>query len=249
MTCVSPPELADRDLLAYIDGEADDQVITHLEGCPHCRERARRLARLQDRLTARLYRFDCPSSGELGEYHLGTLPSDRAAAVARHLDGCPRCAGEVAQLRGFLADLAPDLELSPLEQARERIRVLVGRLVSGGSQEGRLRVPDLAPAYAGLRGEPEEPLFYEADEVQVVLDVQDDSDQPGRKTVLGLVIGLDHPAQIEAHLWRANQHLTTVPIEEMGNFVIPNLEPGGYELILSGPELEIHIQDLVVTSS
>ncbi len=110
MTCVSPPQPAEGDLLAYLDGEADDQVIAHLERCPHCRERARCLAHLQDRLMAQLYRFDCPSPEALGEYYLGVLSGDEAATVAWHLAECPRCAGEMAQLEGYLADLAPDLE-------------------------------------------------------------------------------------------------------------------------------------------
>jgi hypothetical protein len=249
MTCVSPPELADRDLLAYLDGEADDQVIAHLEGCPHCRERARRLARLQDCLTAQLYRFDCLSPIELGEYQLGTLPVEQMAAVTQHLAECPRCAQEVDQLGDYLADLAQDLELSPLERTKERVRVLVARLVSGGLGDDLMRQPAMTPAYASVRGEEGEPLFYEADEIQVVLDVQGDPDQPDHKTILGLVIGLDDPASAEVHLWGADQHLATVPVDETGNFVFPNLAPGRYELILGGTEMEIHIQDLEIGTS
>ena len=194
MTCVSPPELADRDLLAYIDGEAEDRVLAHLEGCPHCRERARRLARLQDRLTARLYRFDCPSPGELGEYHLGTLSGDQAAALAQHLDGCPRCAGEVAQLGGFLDDMAPDLELGSLERARERVRVLIAHLVSGGLGSSFLAQPALAPAYAGLRGEEGEPFIYEADQVQVVIEVHDDRITTGVSRVVSSTSSRETPS-------------------------------------------------------
>ena len=246
MACVSPQELADRALLAYIDGEAEDEVIAHLEGCPHCRERTRRLAQLQDCLTAQLYRFDCPSPEALGEYHLGALPSDRAAAIAHHLDGCPHCAHEVVQLGDFLADLAPDLEISPLEQATGRARVLIARLASGLT-DGLIMAPSqMASAYVGVRGEEREPFSYEADEIQVVVDIQEDPDQPGRKTATGLVIGVDEPRELEVHLWRDDQHLAVASVDETSNFFIPNLDPGGYELILSGPELEFHIQDLAV---
>ena len=30
MNCVFPPELEDRQILAYLDGEADNQVVSHL---------------------------------------------------------------------------------------------------------------------------------------------------------------------------------------------------------------------------
>jgi hypothetical protein len=248
MTCVSPPELNDRELLTYIDGEADHRVVAHLERCPYCRQKAHHLARLQDRLTARLYRFTCPSPVELGEYHVGLLPRDQAAAVARHLTECPHCTREVTQLRGYLAELATAMEPSPLERIKERARVLVARLVNGGWEAGLLGQPALAPAYAGVRGEEREPYLYQADEVQIAIEVQGDAERLDRKVILGLVIGTE-PSGVEAHLWQADQHVAVVPVDELGNFVIPDLAPGSYELILSGPEIEIHIQDLQVGTS
>jgi hypothetical protein len=193
-----------------------------------------------------MYRIDCPAPQELGEYQLGMLPAEQAGAVAQHLAECPHCTREVAQLEDYLADLAPDLELSPLEHARERVRVLIARLVSGGLEGSLLAQPTLAPAYAGLRGEEGEPIIYEADQVQVVIEVHDDPDRPDRMTILGLVLGLDEPASAEVHLWGADQRLASVSVEETANFVFPDLVPGHYELILSGPDLEIHIQDVEV---
>jgi len=222
--------------------------MAHLERCLHCREKARRLTRLQDRLTAQLYRVTCPSPLELGEYHLGMLPRDQAVTVARHLAECPRCAREVAQLKDYLTELAPTLEPSLLEQVKGRVKVLVAHLVNGGLEAGLLTQPALAPAYAGIRGEEGEPFLYQADDVQIATEVQDDAERPGRKVLLGLVIGMD-TSGVKAHLWQADQRLAVVPVDELGNFVIPSLAPGSYELILSGPEVEIHIQDLEVGTS
>jgi hypothetical protein len=246
MTCVSPPELSDGDLLAYLDGEADTHAKKHLENCPSCRERAQRLARRQSDMTARVYRFDCPSPLELGEYRLDVLPTDRAAGVARHLTTCLRCTQEIAQLEGYLADLAPDLELSPRERAGERLQVMVARLVSGGARGDLLAQP--APAYAGLRGREEQapPLIFEAEQVQVVLDVQADPAHPGRQTILGLVAGVDDPQAHQVHLWKDSQRMTAVSVDKTANFVIPDLAAGRYELILSGPGVEVHVQDVPV---
>ena len=245
MVCTSPPELSDRDLLTHIDGEADDEVVAHLERCPHCRERARRLSSLQDRLTTQLYRVTCPPSLELGEYHLGTLPDDRAPAVAQHLAECPHCMRELAQLQGYLVELTPDLEPNPLERIKERARVLVARLVNGGLKPGLLAQPALAPAYAGVRGEREEPYLYQADDVQIAIEVQEDAERPERRVILGLIIGTEL-AGLEAHLWQSEERVAVIPVDELGNFVIPDLAPGDYELILSGAEVEIHIQELQV---
>ena len=248
MACVSPPELNDRQLLTYIDGEADHEVVAHLERCPHCRERARRLIRLHDHLMARLYRVACPPPVELGEYYLDLLPRDQAAAVAQHLLDCPHCARELAQLKGYLAELATAEEPGPVERIEERVRVLVARLLTGGMDAGLVGRPDLAPASVGVRGKEGEPYFYQADEVQVAIEVQDDANRPGRKVVLGLVIGTE-PGGLDVHLWRAARPVATVAVDELGNFCIADLAPGSYELILSGPEIEIHIQEVRVGTS
>lgn len=239
MPCVSPPEPDDGELLAYVDGVASPDLVAHVDRCPHCRQRAARLARLQNRLTAGLYRMACPTTEELGEYHLGALSPDRAAAVARHLTECPHCPREVAQLKEYLAELASEVEFSPLE----RVRVLVAQLVFG--EEGAAGVGRPAPAYAGVRGEEEGPLLYRAADAQIALEVQDDAARRDRKLLLGLVTGLE-TRELEAHLWRGDERIITVPVDELGNFVIAGLVPGRYELILSGPAVEIHIQDLDV---
>jgi hypothetical protein len=241
MDCTTPPEPDDWELLAYIDGEADGQVVTHLEECPHCRERARRMNRLQGRLTARLYHVTCPSPAALGEYHLGILPPERAAAVAHHLEECGSCAQEVAQLQDYSIDLIPTLELAPLEQARERVNVLVARLANGAPGGG---VPG-QPTYGGVRREDEASYLYEAADIQIVIEIRDDATQPDRKTVLGLVVGVD-PGEVKAYLWQAEACIAIIPIDELGSFAIPNLEPGSYELIVSGPQIEVHVQELWV---
>ena len=246
MTCYSPPEVPDRELLAYIDGTADPGVGAHLERCAHCRERARRLSCFQDRLIAKLYRFDCPSPAELGEYHIGMLAAGQAAAVARHVENCPHCAREIVELEGFLADLSPTLELGLVEQATGHIRVLIARLINGGMGFDVLNHSAMTPALAGVRGQEREPRFYEADGIQVMVDVQADPGQPDGRAVLGLVIGLDDPHQLEVHLWHADRQLATVAVDELGNFHIPDLAPGSYDIILSGPEVEIHIEALEI---
>jgi anti-sigma factor RsiW len=241
MGCVLPPELDEIQLLAYQDGEADAEVVSHLEQCPHCRGRALRLARFQDRLIAQLYRVTCPDSLELGEYHLGLLSHERTADVAQHLDDCPLCRDEVAQLTDYLAELAPDLEVSPLE----RVKVWVAQLVNVAREMGRPGAPVLAPAYVSVRGEEEGPYIYEAGDVQIAIEVQDDAEQPGRKVLLGLMTGME-PGGWQAHLWQGDQRIAQAPVDELGNFDLSRLVPEVYDLILSGSETEIHIQEVDV---
>jgi hypothetical protein len=244
MTCNSPPELDDSVLLAYLDGEADQEVAAHLEQCPHCRHRAQRLGRLQEDMRARMYRIACPTPLELGEYHLGLLADTEARGIALHLKDCPHCSREVSQLKTYLEDLSSDLEFS----FAERIKVLVANLVRAGDRADPLGAPALAPAFAGLRGEETGPRLYQAGEAQVAIEIQDDATRGDRKTLLALVTGVD-TSELVAHLWLADRRVGQVPVDELGNLVVPDLAPGSYELILSGPEVEVHIRDLDVGAS
>jgi hypothetical protein len=199
------------------------------------------LARLQNYMTTQLYRITCPSPHELGEYHLGLLQPDKAEAIRQHLAECPHCAQEIAQLQAYVGELAPDLEYS----LSDRIKVWVARLLEGGAERASPRTGALQPALAGLRGETSVPYIYQARDAQVVIEIQEDTEHTGYKVLLGLVTGID-TGGFQAHLWRAGSRVATTEIDELGNLALPGLEPGQYELILAGPEIEIHIQELQV---
>jgi hypothetical protein len=178
------------------------------------------------------------------------LPAVQVEAIERHLDRCPHCRREIAQLERYLIELAPIRELGPLEQALDRVQVLVARLISGGPGGGLPGQLALAPTTAGVRGdESEAPLVYQAGEAQVVLGVEQDTEQPDRKALLGLAIGLDPAHAFEAHLWQAGQRVATIAVDKLGNFVFSALLPGTYELILAGPDLEIHVQDIPIENA
>ncbi|MBI3243094.1 MAG: hypothetical protein HYZ49_12445 [Chloroflexi bacterium] len=238
MNCVSPPELDDRQLLTYVDGVAEHEVATHLERCLYCRDKARQLARLQDRLTARLYRFTCPSPIELGEYHLGLLASAKTMAVAQHLRECPHCARELVQLKNYLSDLEPVAEPGLLG----RVKVLVARLV-GGEQRGRPSgEPAFAPAFVAVRGANHGPITLEADGLLIVLDVQPATG--GRVTILGQIAAEDQDqwtgAVVELSQGGALQMTTTV--DDLGAFHCAGILPASTEIkIISSDGITVQI--------
>lgn len=245
MSCIHPPELSTLQLLMAADGEASPEVQRHLAACPHCRQRAAELAQWQQRLSERLFRATCPSSLELGEYRLGLLRSAQAAEIARHLNDCPHCAAELAQWDQFAAQEPQVDRLAPIKQ---QVQVLVARLVSGGRSMGALFAPQpvLAPAFAGLRGGNEEPLVYEAGDVQLTIEVETNAAQPGQFSLVGLVLGLAEPGLARINLWRDDRPLAEIAVDDLGNFTIPGLTAARYELILTAPDSEIHVQDLTV---
>jgi len=226
MNCVSPPELTDQQLLAYLDGESHHEVKAHLEQCLYCLEKARQLARLQARLRARLHRLTCPLPMELGEYHLRLLAPAQATAVDQHLRECPHCAREVAQLKGYLNEPAPAVEPGLLE----RVKVLVARLVG---EKGEGRPPGeftFAPAFVAIRGAAHGPITLEADGLFIVLDVQPAAE--GRVTILGQVAADDQDRWTSAavELRQSGALQTSVTVDDLGAFRCEGVLPGPTEL-------------------
>lgn len=234
MTCISPPALSNEQIAMFLDGEANTQVAAHLEHCPYCHERADDMARAHDELRTYLYRITCPSPETLRDYHFDFLSPIQISDVTQHLARCPHCTRELAILNDYLGEIVP----SALTRAVEKVKVLVAQLIGGG-------LPPLSPAFSGVRGAGEEPYMYQADDVQISLEVQADNERAGRKVVTGLIFGVVSD-RLQVHLWQSDQLLATAPVDDVGSFVFSHLIPGHYELILSGQQMKILIPELQV---
>ena len=239
MKCISSPELDSGQIVSYVDGEANDSVVAHIKQCTYCSERANRLTLLQNSLRKQLYRSTCPTPMELGDYHLGLLPAPQVLVVAQHLRECPLCRREMAELEEYLMEPSPQTSLPDL------VRVIIARLLGGREVDQEQEEFSSAPAFAGLRGEGEEPFIYQAGDVRIVIEVQDDVEQMGLKSLLGLVTGLESN-EFTIQVGQGDQLIATTSVDEIGNFLISHLAPGHYKLILTGPNMEIHIQSLPV---
>src|SRR5690242_21718912 len=103
MECSEPGVLRDEDLLAYLDdAPVQPLVAAHISRCPRCSQQVARYRQLEQQLTGKLYRWDCPSSQTLGEYHLGMLANEARVQINLHLSSCVLCAAELATLSSFL---------------------------------------------------------------------------------------------------------------------------------------------------
>ena len=239
--CIEPPELSDARLWEYHDGRAGMDVKKHLERCIYCRARANRLADFHNRLAAKLYRLDCPSSTNLGEYQLGLLSGTKEEVIRRHLGECPHCSAEITQLKNYLGQLAPETDISFVES----IKVFVARLIPPNTLLSQTGSSSLASAAYGLRGEQIGPQLYEAGSYQVSLEAQNDPASTGHRILLGLVTGIG-PGSWHAQLTPEEGPVLSEPVDALGNFVISALSVGLYQLLLVGPTTEIYIQNLVI---
>lgn len=236
MNCISPPQLEDRQLLAALDGEGGASVAAHLEACPSCRARRDLLASQQGWLEARLFRGDCPSTIELGDYHLGLLPVARSVAIARHVIECPHCTREVAELRAYLVPLAPPQGDGLLED----LKVLVARWL-GAPKEGGLAAPGLAVLRGGAPG----PLTLEADGILLLLDIQ--PGEAGALQLLGQVAAPDQDRWTGAavELRRDGGLQGQAAVDDLGAFRLSGLSPGLVDLQLlppGGPLVVAHFE-------
>ena len=142
---------------------------------------------------------------------------------------------EVAELEGFLIE--PAWQTGP----SKTLKVFIARLVGGKEDEE----VSSAPAFAGLRGEAGETFIFQAGNIQIVIEVQEDLEQPGLKVLMGLATGVDS----NEFIFQASQEgkiITTASVDEIGNFVLSHIAPGNYELTLVDPDTEIRIPSFTV---
>ena len=184
----------------------------------------------QQALFKLLYRAECPPSLELGEYRLGLLDKTRQRALASHLSECQHCSEELARLDGYFTALQPQEAAAPslTERLNTGVRVLLAELLGG-------------PRHVlAVRGDDAAPVLYSAAEIQVALDPQPDPEQPNAYALAGLITGADTTSW-QANLWRGNQLLATVAVDDTGNFQFGNLASGNYQIIISGNQTEVHL--------
>ena len=220
-------EINDSQILMYLDGRADPEVRQVIENKREYQIRAQELEKTQKLLSKHLYRVACPDSLTLGEYQLGLLSHEERQALEQHVEDCPHCASELLEMVTFN-------QLSFVER-------LIAKLTSGGENRGQ---PGWVPSY-GVRGGSASPLLYEAGEVQIAVDVQDDGEHPGYQSIIGFINGAEAD-DFEVSLWRENIQLMITQVDDLNYFALDNLSRGDYELLIRGPRVEIQIQKLTL---
>jgi hypothetical protein len=220
--------VTEDDLVAYAYDEAPPDVVQHVQGCPACARSADEYRQLQQGVGGVLYRFDCPASHTLGEYHLQLLPPDERASIAAHLAECPICAEEVRVLRRFLADEPPPAPAGMGEQLKRIIATLVQ--------------PGLEAAYATVRGGGEAPSrIYRAGDMTITISLEE-SRRHGRLNLTGQIWREDVAETLAGRtvsLVAADESAMTAVIGDLGDFLIDEVTPSLYRL-------EIQLMDSVV---
>ncbi|MDX1417600.1 MAG: hypothetical protein R3293_25580 [Candidatus Promineifilaceae bacterium] len=204
-------------------------------------------------LKATLYRYDCPSNMELGEFELGLLETtERGDEIAAHAAKCPHCLADLSQIRqymalplvdNFLADSAQEKKTPLLEKAK----VVIIDLLSPPRDFQMNK--QLQPALRGSQGDMETHVFQVESYVIALSAVKDISAWQKQQIIGDISAIVDNDENFQrwsAYLWRDGKLLATTAINRDSHFVFDSVQFANrpHELILSGPKVEIHLQNL-----
>lgn len=218
-TCINPTEINEGDLMAYVDGTADQAVVEHVRRCPACARQAQELAALQATLTARLYRASCPTPDQLIAYQRGELRGSEKLTVAQHLRQCPHCARELAALAH-----EEEKDVNPGERFCTAIEVRI----APGMERPTAQV-------------------YQLCHVKVTVTQRLARANPGRWDLSGQVdLGGRGSESIDgttAELYRGDALVATTAVSPRGQFTFRDLKPANYDLNLVWGGSEVWLEN------
>lgn len=263
------PALSDEELMsvAYGEGTLSASKQAHLEQCSICQQQLAMYGRTNTLLLTKLYRSICPSAVNLNYYCLGMVSEEERMRIASHVLDCPACADEVAEIRRTQAsvELYPPGAWSPFARVRRIFAPLVmqqaqpvtragtpGEPKTGWPRQYRAETIDLSlhlsRASSGemlllgiiTSNDPNEPVdAFEGETVELYVT-------PGGRAETGLYAASGEEA-VEADLSRPSplyQPQRTAEIDDVGNIVMEDIQPGNYVLILRLPDREVVIEEL-----
>jgi hypothetical protein len=267
MECTKPGAIRDEELLAYLAGEKVRPFVEqHVAECRHCSAQMAAYQRIEHALTSKLYRWDCPPSQVLGEYQLGMLSKELAAAVKNHLSMCVLCAAEVATLTDFLVNdplLAesapvPVQTASPYNNHRSvrGTKSVTDRLRDSSSTAVRRIVATLLPPqprFAYQRDVTQAALWprrYAAEDLSISIQVERGTNRRDALQLIGFVTRKGEALEVlqgtQVLLSSPANTTYTQNIDELGNFIFTSLAPETYTLELQLPGSTVVIDQLPV---
>ncbi len=208
----------------------------------------------ETRLKAILFRSDCPSNMELGDYELGLLSSQRREELDSHMAVCPHCQADLVQMRQFMAIPAIGIESAKSDGEQkspllERIKVIFVDLLSPSA--GMQRPASLQPVFRGAENNMRTRVI-ETDTYVISISAIEDKTSYPKQQIIGNVMPLSDDDETFQHwtasLWRSGALVTSTPLADDSYFIFEDVQPieMPHELILSGPEVEIHLQNLQI---
>lgn len=235
--CINPTVLEEGDLLASLDGVASPSVMTHIAQCAACQEERAAFLSMTSFFDVALYRQPCPDGEMLLAYQAGLLPRLERSPIKQHLADCVPCQQEVAQL----AAISSTTELSLWERL----------LLTGKQILDTLRLPAAAqPAFA-LLGDEQQQQVYQAGDFQLIISMSKPLSSSNIWQIEGQLLNERDPLMLyegEISLLREEERAVTDEIDDLGYFILEDIESGDYQLLLELPTMIIPIDQLTIVA-
>jgi hypothetical protein len=243
--------LSEEELMsvAYDDDILSADQRTHLEQCTICQQQLAMYTTTNALLSSKLYRTLCPSAVNLNYYCLGVVSEEERIQIANHLLDCPSCADEVAEIRRTQAsvELYPPGAWSPIAALRRIFATLV--------------VQQAQPVTRAMTPGKGWPRQYRAESLDLSLHLSRASN--GEILLLGIITSADANESVDAFegqkvdLYLAPGPLATegenadailpgftTEVDDVGNIVLEDIQPGNYVMILHLPDREVIVEGL-----
>ncbi|MEM7533928.1 MAG: hypothetical protein AAF639_17225 [Chloroflexota bacterium] len=255
-------QLTDGDLLLYIDGNADPEMVRHIETDPQLQKRVQNLAYLQNYMREHLSSLSCPLTIELGDYHLRMLSDREHMRIKKHIRDCSNCLSRLNELANHIdgpVDIASTTPAS--ENTTENLFGRLGRWFIYPSPKF-----ELTPAAGFLSDTPTvqnrvEPIVYRFDQepYQGEISIQvmaGNRKREGRK-IMGLISGNLRQWLTDVELmamarFSENAETTTAEpvattkVNAIGGFVLQKIPSGNYELLLKSGDQSLCLRELQI---
>lgn len=256
MDCVHAMAPSDEELLKLVlDNEPLlQEAKEHLAGCSVCQRRLARYQNVDSFLISRLYRSQCPEATTLNHYCAGMLSTDESIDIAHHLELCPLCTNEVADIRKILANFEPFPESEPAFSPRAAIQRIIASLVPWQPQ---MSFRGGAPSSSAW------PRQYRAELLNLSLHLSRSSN--GAIMLLGLFTSSRPEQSVDAfegvvvNLYRApgpshtlngqyeeKAAFMSTEVDELGNIAFVAVPEGDYVMIVCLAEAELVIEGLTI---
>ena len=248
--------LSEEELMsvAYDDDILSTDQRTHLEQCTICQQQLAMYTTTNELLSSKLYRTLCPSAVNLNYYCLGVVSEEERMQIANHLLDCPSCADEVAEIRRTQAsvELYPPGAWSPVAALRRIFATLV--------------VQQAQPVTRAMTPGKGWPRQYRAETLDLSLHISRASN--GEILLLGIITSADPNEPVDAFegekvgLYLASEDAInrvptdggekaedilsrfTTEVDDVGNIVLEDIQPGNYVMVLHLPDREVIIEGL-----
>jgi hypothetical protein len=159
------PESYEDRITAALDDDAPPEIKRLLAENNDFAKQVALARQFESKLKSVLFRWDCPTAQELGDYHFQLIDPTTATKIKDHLTHCVHCQAELEELTAFLKQ-------SPQITPEPKIEKLLRGLPRPGDIIARLLPPLPHRAATGLRGDSQGPRILQADGMTLFIETE-----------------------------------------------------------------------------